>query len=73
MQEGTPGTSRSSRSGVMPEDTVNAQKIGSWQLYLSKSEQALIIDTTDYHPGLLFLSKADLKCLLRRLDDFSHS
>ena len=69
MEERTPGTSRNSRSGEMPEDTVNAQSIGSWQLYLSKSEQALIIDTSDYHPGLLFLSKEDLKKFLKLLDE----
>jgi hypothetical protein len=69
MKEETPGLCRTSRSGRMPEDIEIAHETGSWRLYISKKEQSLIIDTTDYHPGLLFVTREDLKRLLERFDD----
>jgi len=53
----------------MPEDSALELEVGSWRLFLSKKEQTVIIDTTDYHPGLLFLNKEDLERLLERLRD----
>ncbi len=69
MKETGPGSGRRSRNGNMPEDSALELEVGSWRLFLSKKEQTVIIDTTDYHPGLLFLNKEDLVRLLERLRD----
>jgi hypothetical protein len=39
----------------------------AWTLFLSKQEKCLIVDTKDYHPGLLFLSRQDLARMIEVL------
>jgi len=53
----------------MPEDSTLLHEVGSWRLFLSRKEQTVFIDTTDYHPGMLCLSREDLEGLLARLRD----
>jgi len=67
MRENAPGSGRRSRCGQMPQDSTLEQEVGSWRLFVSRKEQAVYIDTADYHPGLLCLSRQDLERLLERL------
>lgn len=67
MRESTPGSARRGRSGHMPEDSKLEREVGSWRVFVSRKEQTVIIDTTDYHPGLLCLGRDDLEQLLERM------
>ena len=67
MKEGTPGSSWTGSKKDFPEDAKTYKAMGSWHLRLSKSEKCLIIDTRDYHPGVLFLTKEDLEELLKEM------
>jgi len=71
MKVGTPGGSWSAREDVLPKDATMYREIEAWQLLLSKREKHLIIDTKDYHPGLLFLSKEDLEEMIKALGEQS--
>jgi hypothetical protein len=67
MKEGRPGTSGTTPEKEFPEDAKIYKTLGSWQLRISKAERCLIIDTTDYHPGVLSLTKEDLEQVLKEL------
>ena len=69
MREGIRGSSGRSRDAEFPEDSTLYRELDCWELRISKSEQCLIIDSTDYHPGLLFLTKADLERAIEALSD----
>ncbi len=67
MKEGPIGSSLREGKRIFPENTRRYISIGSWELYLSKSEGCLMIDTTDYHHGLLYLTQEDLQKILKEL------
>lgn len=67
MKVGTSGGSWSAREDVLPDDATVYRDIEAWQLLLSRGNKCLIIDTKDYHPGLLFLTKEDLEQILEDL------
>lgn len=67
MKEGRPGTSGTSSKKEFPADSQLFNKLGSWELRISKAEKCLIIDTTDYHHGVLFLTKEDLEQILKEM------
>jgi hypothetical protein len=69
MKVGTPGGSWSAREAVLPKDATVYKEIEAWQLLISKREKCLIIDTKDYHPGVLFLGKEDLQEMIKALCD----
>jgi len=48
----------------LPEDTHIIKQIGPWRFSLSKLQNSLFIEVTDYHAGPLKLSKANLNELL---------
>jgi hypothetical protein len=50
--------------GKLPEDSVLIETRGSWEIYYSASERAVLVQTNDYHPGILKLTESDL-CHLR--------
>lgn len=56
MKVGTRGGSWASREDIFPVDAKVYRELDAWILSLSKQEKCVIIDTKDYHPGLLFLS-----------------
>lgn len=43
--------------GELPSDAMPVKEVGSWSIYVSRSRNLLIIDTTDYHPEPLILSE----------------
>ena len=45
----------------LPADTVLIERRGSWEIYYSKSERAVLVQTVDYHPGTLKLTEHDLR------------
>jgi len=69
MREGTRGSSDRSRNDEFPQDSTLYRELDCWDLHLSKSDQCLIIDSTDYHPGLLFLTKEDLQRAIEALSE----
>jgi hypothetical protein len=44
------------------------KEIDNWKLSISKSKRRIYIDTTEYHPFLLELSRDDLQELLDVMD-----
>lgn len=69
MRVGTPGGSWVSREDLFPVDAKVYRELDAWTLSLSKQEKCVIIDTSDYHPGLLFLTKQDLAEIIAALSD----
>jgi hypothetical protein len=69
MKAGTTGGSWTGREDVYPEDATVYRELDAWKLSLSKREKCIIIDTKDYHPGLLFLTKQDLAQMIKALSD----
>ena len=67
MKEGAPGTSRGYRNRELPQDARLYSELNSWTLHISKRDQCLIIDTTDYHSGPLYLTQKDLQLILESL------
>jgi len=67
MQEGVSGLSRRVRGGSLPSDAKLWETLTSWDLYISREDQTLIIDTSEYHPGLLSLTRKDLEDILKAL------
>lgn len=67
MQEGMSGSSRRPRAGSLPSDAKLWEALESWEMYVSKEEQSLIIETSEYHPGLLFLTREDLEQIIKAL------
>ena len=51
------------KKGELPDDKVLIERRGSWDIYYSKSERAMLVQTTDYHPGVLKLTAKDLRHL----------
>ena len=47
--------------GNLPDDAILLEQRGSWDIYCSKSERAVLVQTTDYHPGILRLTEGDLR------------
>ena len=47
----------------LPDDTVILERRGSWEICYSKSEHAVLVQTADYHPGILKLTASDLRHL----------
>ncbi|HMK60907.1 MAG TPA: hypothetical protein VK452_07155 [Dissulfurispiraceae bacterium] len=45
----------------LPDDAILIEERGSWELHYSVSEQALLVKTNDYHPGILKLTELDLR------------
>jgi len=64
-----PGWSSLTGQHGFPQDSTLYRELDCWQLRISKKEQCLIIDSTDYHPGLLFLTKEDLQRAIEVLSD----
>jgi hypothetical protein len=56
----------------MNDDKINDEKlikkIGAWEFSVSKAKQCMFIDTTDYHPKKLELSRQDVQDLLNKMD-----
>jgi hypothetical protein len=69
MKVGTGGGSWKGREDILPEDAAVYKELDAWQLLISRQEKCLIIDTKDYHPGLLFLSREDLARVIQELSD----
>ena len=69
MKVGTRGGSWKVREDILPEDATVYKEFDAWRLLLSKKEKCLIVDTNDYHPGLLFLTKRDLAEMIEALSE----
>jgi hypothetical protein len=67
MKEGMSGLSRRPRRGNLPADAKLWEALNSWDMYISKEDQSLIIDTSEYHPGLLCLTREDLEDIIKAL------
>jgi hypothetical protein len=67
MKEGVSGLSRRPRGGKLPPDAKLWEELNSWEMYISKQDQSLIIDTSEYHPGLLCLTSEDLEDIIKAL------
>ena len=67
MQGGMPGLSRNPRGGSLPSDAKLWEALDSWEMYISKEDQSLIIETSEHHPGLLFLTREDLENIIKAL------
>jgi hypothetical protein len=46
--------------GRLPDDAVIIEERGSWEIHYSKSERAVLVQTTEYNPGILKLTASDL-------------
>ncbi|MGO9379578.1 MAG: hypothetical protein ACLPN1_07420 [Dissulfurispiraceae bacterium] len=51
---------RHNTGGKLPDDAVLLAEKGSWEIHYSESERAVLVRTTDYHPGILKLTENDL-------------
>jgi len=69
MKEGIRGSAWKSRDAEFPEDSTLYRELDCWELRISKRRQCLIIDSTEYHPGLLFLTREDLEQAIEALSD----
>ena len=49
---------------TLPGDVKRIKKIGSYEFFFSESQHSIFIETRDYHPGALELSKNELFELL---------
>jgi hypothetical protein len=67
MKEGICGKSRRARGGSLPSDAKLWEELNSWEMYVSKQNQTLIIETSEYHPGLLCLTKKDLYDIIKAM------
>ena len=52
------------KRGELPEDTVLIERRESWEIYYSKSERAVLVQTADYHPRTIKLTEHDLRHLI---------
>ena len=55
----------------MENDDILIKQIDTWELFYSKEDKCLCIDTIDYHPPTLKLSRDYLKQLLDTVDKLS--
>jgi hypothetical protein len=67
MKEGVSGSSRKPRAGTLPSDAKLWETLESWDLYISKEDQSLFVDTSEYHPGLLSLTRKDLEDIIKAM------
>lgn len=67
MREGPVGGSWHEGERKFPKDSKIYRTLSSWVLRISKSKGLLIIDTRDYHPGVLYVTREDLKKILQEL------
>jgi hypothetical protein len=56
---------RNQIGGQLPDDAVLIEERGPWEIYYSESERAVLVQTTDYHPGILKLTAHDLNHLAK--------
>ena len=47
----------------LPADAVLLEERGPWEIHYSETEQAVLVKTNDYHPGILKLTENDLRSL----------
>jgi hypothetical protein len=69
MKEDTPGMSRTPAKREYTEDAEKYQSTYSFDLYISKKEKQLMIHVSEYHPGLLHLTKSDLEAIIKKMDE----
>ena len=67
MKEGMSGLSLRLRGGGLPSDAKLWEALNSWNMYISQEDQSLIIETSEYRPGLLFLTREDLQDIIKAL------
>jgi hypothetical protein len=67
MKEGISGGSRRPRGGNLPSDAKLWEELNSREMYISKQNQTLTIETSEYHPGLLCLTKKDLHVIIKAM------
>ena len=67
MKEGISGGSRRPRGGNLPSDAKLWEELNSWEMYISKQNQTQTIETSEYHPGLLCLTKKDLHDIIKAM------
>jgi hypothetical protein len=67
MREGMSGSSCRPKGGSLPSDAMLWEALDSWDMYISREGQSLIIETREYHPGLLFLTREDLEAVIKAL------
>jgi len=68
MKEGEPGTSNREGKKEFPPDTEKYASTCSYDFFISRKEQCIMIDTSEYHPGLLYLSISDLEKMIKDLE-----
>lgn len=49
------------KRGDLLENTILIERRGSREIYYSKSERVMLVQTADYHPGTLNLTVHDLR------------
>ncbi|MBW2982437.1 hypothetical protein KY343_06165 [Candidatus Woesearchaeota archaeon] len=70
MEEDTPGSSRTPSERKYTEDAKKYERSTcSFDFYISKNEKQLMIKVTEYHPGLLHLTKSDLEEFIKRMEE----
>lgn len=50
-----------SEDNKLPKDAILIDKISNWDVYVCSASNSTFINATDYHPGLLKLTKNDLQ------------
>ena len=68
MKEGQPGSSSREGRKEFPEDTEKYDSTCSYDFFISRKEKCIMINTTEYHPGLLYLTKSDLEKMIKDLE-----
>ena len=51
---------RNDIGGKSSDDAILIVERGSWEIHYSEAERAVLVRTTDYHPGILKLTASDL-------------
>ena len=67
MKEVKPGPNRKTPVRTVPKDAMELTSVDSYKLHLTASERSLVIETTSYHPGTLYVSLDDLLDIVDRL------
>ncbi len=68
MKEGQSGSSSREGKQVFPPDSEKYDSTCSYDFFISKQEQSIMIKTTEYHPGMLYITKSDLEKMIRDLE-----
>ena len=50
---------RLNTDGKLPADAVLMETRAPWEIYYSESKRTVLVQTTDYHPGILKLTQHD--------------